>query len=261
MTDEKPGEPAGAQRYQQCREEFEEKGFLGPFHLLSAEECREVLRAGRTRSAPAVWSKGHAVSSSALYRLATRSDLVDRVEALLGEDIMLWGASLVRKAPGKIHPWHTDQETSAAKVGRAVTVWIGIENTGPLSSPQLVSYSHRFDESLQFVAFEAGKRRGEASAQDVQKWAQHRDPRSRVETIDMCDSDALMFDGRLWHASHNTSPAGRRTALLHVAAESKMFGLAPVVEKLSHATDPMLAETALAARARLAKARSEQDSG
>ena len=47
----------------------------------------------------------------------------------------------------------------------------------------------------------------------------------------------------------------------YVAAESRMFGLAPVVEKLSTAPDPMLAESALAARDRLAKARSEEDSG
>ena len=47
----------------------------------------------------------------------------------------------------------------------------------------------------------------------------------------------------------------------YVAAESRMVGLTPAVEKLKHAPDPMLAETALAAHARLTKARSEEDSG
>ena len=47
----------------------------------------------------------------------------------------------------------------------------------------------------------------------------------------------------------------------YVAAESKMFALTPAVEKLKHAPDPMLAETALAAHVRLTKARSEEDSG
>ena len=59
----------------------------------------------------------------------------------------------------------------------------------------------------------------------------------------------------------NSSDPWLQACASYVAAESRMFGLAPVVEKLSTAPDPMLAETALAARDRLAKARSEEDSG
>ncbi len=47
----------------------------------------------------------------------------------------------------------------------------------------------------------------------------------------------------------------------YVAAESKMLALTPALEKLKHATDRMLAETAFAAHARLTKAGSEEDSG
>ena len=46
----------------------------------------------------------------------------------------------------------------------------------------------------------------------------------------------------------------------YVAAESRMLALTPALEELTHAIDPMLAETALAAHARLTKARSEEDS-
>ena len=46
----------------------------------------------------------------------------------------------------------------------------------------------------------------------------------------------------------------------YVAAESRMFALTPALEKLKRAPDPMLAESALAAHARLTKARSEEDS-
>ena len=47
----------------------------------------------------------------------------------------------------------------------------------------------------------------------------------------------------------------------YVAAESRMLALTPALEELTRAIDPMLAETALAAHARLTKARSEEESG
>ncbi len=195
------------------REQFAEQGFIGPFPMLNKEECAEVFSRTRNSPRPPIWSKANAVSSSVFYQVATRADLLEIVRAFLGEDVLLWGASLVRKEAGSVHPWHSDVECSG-DAGKALTVWIGLEKTNRQSALQLLSYSHRFGKSLQEVAYEAGKDRSIVQTEDVLQWAQQRDSRSRVENFDVRDGDALLFDGRLWHYSENNNASGTRTALL-----------------------------------------------
>ena len=57
-------------------------------------------------------------------------------------------------------------------------------------------------------------KRSEISDHEVLKWAKERDQRSRIETIDVKDGEAIVFDGRLWHRSRNDHSSGCRSALL-----------------------------------------------
>ena len=189
-------------------------GFVGPVGIFSHAECRTV--AGHLRHGlrpPSDWSKGHAVSDPFLYGLAVRPSILSIVANLLGNEVVLWGASAVRRRPGQAHPWHTDIESSSP-AGGFVSVWIGIENTSRESALQIISGSHRFGATIQQVAQEHGRGRGEASAEDVLRWAEARDRGARLLQPDMQDGDALFFDGRLWHGSHNTRHRGERLALL-----------------------------------------------
>jgi quercetin dioxygenase-like cupin family protein len=197
----------------QLREQFEEQGFIGPVRVLTKNECEEAHRRVRIRPQPMVWFKGNAASCWSYYQLASRDDILDLVRSLLGPDVLLWGAQLVRKKPGVVHPWHTDAEASG-KVGRAVTVWIGLHNTNRDSSLQLLSFSHRFGDSLEHVAYQARKRPTDVTTDDVRTWALERDARSRVERFDVSDGDALLFDGKLWHYSENANLNETRAALL-----------------------------------------------
>ena len=61
---------------------------------------------------------------------------------------------------------------------------------------------------------ESGKARGEAGDEEVLSLARGLDPEARIVQLDMGDGDGVVFDGRLWHASNNTLPRGRRLALL-----------------------------------------------
>lgn len=197
----------------QLREQFDEQGFIGPFRILTKDECEEAGRRIRIRPEPMVWYKGNAASCWSYYQLASRDDILDLVRSLLGQDVLLWGAQLVRKKPGVVHPWHTDVEPSG-KVGRAVTVWMGLHNTNRDSSLQLLSFSHRFEASLEQVVYQAGKSKSDVTTGDVRTWALQRDSRSRVERFDVSDGDALLFDGKLWHYSENGNLTGTRAALL-----------------------------------------------
>jgi hypothetical protein len=148
---------------------FERQGFLGPLPVLTGCQCELLVRHLNRgeQVAPAVWEKGRAITDYLFYDIATQPELLGVLRLLLGENIILWGASVQSREPGQVHPWHTDIETSRTDM-RSVSVWIGIENTSCDSSLQLISGSHRLGCTVQEVVQQNGLRRGEASAQMIE---------------------------------------------------------------------------------------------
>lgn len=201
---------------QTLRDAFDASGFLGPVRVWDEATCRAARELIWRTPPPADWTKGYAASSRLFYDLGTAPALLDRVEALLGEDVMFWGAAIVQRAPGRIHPWHTDLETSSDD-GRTVSVWVGLENTTRDSSLQLISGSHRFGTTIQECAHDAGVARDATDADAALRWAQQRDAESALVVPDMGDGEAVFFDGRLWHGSDNTGSATRTALLLQYA--------------------------------------------
>lgn len=198
------------------RNEFAIMGYAGPIPVFTSEECRRIMRS--LRKGPAIpradWSKGHAVSSRLFFELSTYRPILDLVAYLIGPDVMLWGALLVWRPPGAVHPWHTDIETSAAELGKTVSVWVGLEHADQRSSLRPISSSHRFGVTVQQAALEKGRRRGEANDEEITQWALERDRRSRLVKPGLRNGDALFFDGRLWHSSYNENRVFSRAALL-----------------------------------------------
>lgn len=206
---------------------FERQGFLGPLPVLTGAQCELLVRHLNRgeQIAPAVWEKGRAITDYLFCDLATQPQLLGILRLLLGEHIILWGASVQSREPQQVHPWHTDIETSRADM-RSVSVWIGIENTSLDSSLHLMSGSHRFGCTVQEVVQQHGLRRGQASAQMIEAWAKENDRSARLVKPDMTDGEAIIFDGRLWHGSENGRPEGRRTAvLLQYASADELISL------------------------------------
>jgi mannose-6-phosphate isomerase-like protein (cupin superfamily) len=194
-------------------------GFIGPIDLFTREQCELILKHYRRGVPPPQpeWPKDLAVRDRFFYEVAKRPALISLLRPLLGEDIVLWGASVVERAPGQTHIWHTDIETSAPE-GRFVTVWVGLENTCRDSALQLISRSHRFGRPIQQEVYERGLQRGEATDEMVKAWAQEHDGLSDFVQPDMNDGQALLFDGGLWHGSHNAGDRPRTALLLQYAA-------------------------------------------
>ncbi len=196
------------------RESFSRDGFIGPITLFTRAQCKLVMSHFRRDPPPPLkWGKGRAASDCFVFGLATRPALLARLRMLLGNDILLWGASLITREPNEIHPWHCDIESSALE-GGFVSVWIGIENTSCESALQLMTRSHAIGKTIQQVAHENGVRRGEASTTTVLGWARTIIPSAKFVQPAMNDGDAVFFDGSLWHGSQNTRVEGTRTALL-----------------------------------------------
>jgi mannose-6-phosphate isomerase-like protein (cupin superfamily) len=222
MTNLAATQSAGPGIAEQPAAVFARDGFLGPIRLFTEAQSRIIAERLRRKDhpAPAEWVKGHAVTDRFWYELATRPLLLSLLRSLLGTDVILWGARLIKRKPGQIHVWHTDIESSAPE-GGFVSAWVGIENTSQESALQLVTRSHLFGKTSQQALQEKGFRRGEASLSDVLACAREYDPSAECRQPVMSDGEMLLFDGRLWHGSHNLRTEGQRFALLlqYAAAE------------------------------------------
>jgi quercetin dioxygenase-like cupin family protein len=203
----------------EMRDQFAEQGYINPIRLLSPRECRQFLRSVSCKSAlpPLDWEKGSAACSRAFYEIAAHPVLVEIVAALLGEEVMLWGASIQRRRPGSVHPWHSDIELSCAPPGKTLSVWVGLQHTIPDSCLSFIPYSHRFGITLQQARCQAGVAREKATNEDIVQWARERDKRSHLVRAEMINGEAFIFDGQLWHGSHNFSRKTRLALLLQYA--------------------------------------------
>lgn len=197
---------------------YKEQGFVGPIRVLSKNECVKVCKApySNGRLTP-VWNKAHAVSSPVLYRIATRPEILETVRQLIGDDILLWGTSIIYRGPGQVHHWHNDIESSTEK-GKALSVWVGLKNTNARSGLTLLSRSHAFHRSVQEARYAHQRGRSEAGNEEVLAWARSYDPHCEIVTPEVYDGEALFFDGWLWHSSVNLNKKPRLALLLQYAS-------------------------------------------
>ncbi len=192
-------------------EDIKQLGFAGPIPLLSPAQCAEILEHISLPALPAPldWWKGRAATDRVIYEIATQPKLIALLRPLLGEDIVLWGAAIIRRRAGTSHPWHTDVE-SAAPGGRTVSAWIGIRNASERSGLLFATGSHRFGRSVQEMLAD----RGAITDESIAEVARTMDPTARIVRSDVQDGEAVLFDGRVWHTGRNDDAQGMRIALL-----------------------------------------------
>jgi quercetin dioxygenase-like cupin family protein len=175
------------------------------------------LRAAqRVWSLRSTWPKDRATRSASFHRVASDPGVLDLVEAVIGPDIVLWGASMQVRRPGRGHRWHSDIET-AGSAGRAVSVWIPLHHPGPASSLLVVPGTHRLGRTVQQVAAEAGRRPEDLSGRDLVAAADDRGVATAMARVAAKAGEAVLFDSDLWHASVNEEGRARAALLLQFA--------------------------------------------
>lgn len=115
--------------------EFHEKGFIGPFSLYTQEETKEMLREVRAQlfnreSAPydaaldsAIANYDRHLDIDFLTQHIHRPEIVDRLERILGENILCWRSEFIPKKPGaEGTDWH-QADTFAHASGKPQLIW------------------------------------------------------------------------------------------------------------------------------------------
>ena len=197
---------------------FAREGYLGPVRLFTKAQCAMILRHFKEHghNVDPEWPKDLAVRDPFYHAVATRPQIVERLKPLLGEDIVLWGVSVIERDPGQAHPFHTDIESSSTK-GGCISVWIGLENTSRRSALTLVGRSHTVGRPLQQEARKRGVARGAGTDRMIRNWCREAGVQAQMVQPDMADGDGLIFDGRLWHGSDNRGRTRRSALLLQYA--------------------------------------------
>lgn len=135
-------------------DQFLTTGFAGPFQLVEEAEAHQLRVAycaaagidvrtpGPATAALSAWHHQHRWA----YDLAIRPAILDRVEELLGPDLILWAMFAWYKPPhtGKRIPWHQDASYWPIEPKKNVTAWVALDHCTPANGClRLIPGSHR----------------------------------------------------------------------------------------------------------------------
>jgi mannose-6-phosphate isomerase-like protein (cupin superfamily) len=203
---------------------FSRDGFLGAVPIFNPSECADLFRlvTSSGRGKPIEWTKGHAATHPSFYNAAADLRLINLVKPIIGPNVILWGARTVTKKVGDVHAFHTDIEASSP-TGRFASIWIGLNNTSRQSGLKFVRGSHLFGKAVQQLENETGLQN--VGDETILEWAKQFTPNPELVQPDVADGLALVFDGRVWHGSHNATGTFARTALLvqYASADQSVF--------------------------------------
>jgi len=203
---------------------FSECGWIGPFPLLPAEIVARLSQAhyavatqftpaealGHTRTGDAFerrpWFKSMHAYLSDFCDVACHPSILNKVSAILGPDILIWGQTTTIMAPGQTHRWHVDVEHSAWS---GVTAFVGLQNTCRDTTLKVITGSHRIDAWPQQLGVGSDFVALAASRCFV--------PSCELVAPDVHEGDFFIFEGRIWHGSSNTGDKTRIATIIQYA--------------------------------------------
>lgn len=198
---------------------FARHGWIGVFPLLSKEGCRHLVQlhesvaaqfgSGEARD-PKPWAKSLHAYVPEFFDVASHPALVDRVESILGPNVLAWGASITVRTPGQAHRWHVDVEH---RRWRGITAFIGLSGTNPASGLKLISGSQRISEMPQSMGIKDDAA-AEAAARGFAR-------STHLIAPPMREGEFLLFDGPLWHGSKNDTQITRYGLLIQYTIPSE----------------------------------------
>ncbi len=205
------------------RARFQQDGWVGSYSLLGPQEIDRLCRlraasihkftgpnalaavSGADEFARKPWYKSMHAYLPDYYDIACHPDIVGRVVSLLGPDLIAWGLTLIRAVPGRIHRWHVDIEH---RHWEGVSVFLGLANMDTHSTLKVIEGSHRVK------ALPQTHRLGDDDERAV-GLVRAEVPQARALRVPLQPGEFFIFDGQLWHGSHNTGDQTRIALISH----------------------------------------------
>ena len=202
---------------------FHENGYVGPFTLNDASLTRKVKSSWDFANVLRISSKFHNTTrdlhlySSILYDIARSSELIDKVNLMLGSDLLLWTDHVLSRPPGNPgQAWHVDQ-TNYEVGGVHATISL-TEMNRQNGCLKVIPGTHRYgisDYDLREFA-----RQGRVDLEDEQSVATLADelfPENAphpVVAVETMPNQYFFTKGGLWHGVSTNNSDKRRCAMV-----------------------------------------------
>lgn len=190
-------------------EKFRQEGYLGPFNLCDKQAAEKILQERFIPPKKLTWYKSPHEKSPPILKIASNPAIIEKLNPILGDDVLLWGSHFICQPPEGAHGWHLDVEHGSWD---GVTLWIGLKNLNEKTTVSLISYSHL----LNIVPNELNKNKGISIYDDeaILNEAKKLDPRCELKTFTLNSGEFIMWSGRVWHTTLNKSDKTRFSMIL-----------------------------------------------
>jgi ectoine hydroxylase-related dioxygenase (phytanoyl-CoA dioxygenase family) len=185
------------------------EGYMGPYKLLDYPDCLNILNEKYIPKKLYAWQKSIHEKSAVVTNLASHPLILEKLRKVLGNNILLWGSIFIQQKPNNEHPWHLDVEYGSCK---GLTLWIGLKNLSEKTSISLITHSHNIDTAPQEL-----KKNDNIDIENdnaVLESAKKFNPNCELKTFYLSPGEFIIWSGRTWHKTSNTSKKARETILL-----------------------------------------------
>lgn len=196
---------------QRAVREYHETGFLGPFDLLTesdAESLKATIDAD-VLSEEGPWGNPYMyrhLDSPEIYDLCANREITERVQSLVGENLLLWATTIFDKQPGAdAFSWHQDTEYFDLEPPLNVTAWIALtDSVRENGCMQIIPGSHR--RTIPHIT---------DTERPVFEQKAHPDFVDEAEAVDieLEPGQFILFNERTLHRSLPNTSSRRRTGL------------------------------------------------
>jgi hypothetical protein len=220
-------------------DQYREEGYTGPIRLFSPEQAAvyrrsfyEAIGQDEERPGPATSTvAGFNLQHRWAHEIATHPVLLDRIEEVLGPNLVCWAMYFWYKEPhnGKYIPWHQDAVYWPMKPRINMTAWVAL---GPTSKEngclRVIPGSHKewLDEHYQDLDAAAQLGRG-LTADQVDE--------SRAVDFEMSPGEVVFFSEATLHSSTpNISDIPRVACSIRYTTPEVLFDTAEVLKRFAH---------------------------
>jgi len=132
---------------------YHREGYCAPIRVLSTDEaraCRGHLEAFEATGGPLSGDLRHRAHVFLVWldELVRNPTILDAVEAVLGQNLLVWSSSFFIKegGDGTYVPWHQDAQAYGARAPDVVTAWVALtDSTAENGALQVIPGSHARD--------------------------------------------------------------------------------------------------------------------
>jgi hypothetical protein len=192
------------------QEKFAAEGYIGPFKLSDDVKLDTLLLERYLPGRFLTWYKSFHEKSVPVIRTASVSEITDKLQLLLGNDILIWGSVFIGQKPEQAHNWHLDVEYGSGCNG--ATLWLGLKNLNSKTTVSLITRSHL----LQTAPQELEDKFSIDTLDDnlILNEAKKLDARCELKIFTLNPGEFIIWSGRVWHSTLNNSDKTRFSIIL-----------------------------------------------